>query len=563
MRKLLIVVCASMLAASVPVGAQQLRGTVRDSASRRPVTGAVITLFDSVGKPIMRGVSNAHGIYDIPFLGDARRGRVVRLGYRPRDIRLPGKTGTVTELNLSLTWLPTLLEPVVALANPHCPRRRDAAATQALLEQARAGLLTSVVQRESDPPSLILYNVERNMEGTSSRIKFQDVRRDSVGAVPRSFVAVYSATDFLTRGFMQNEDTGPRYFAPDAEVLLDDQFTLGYCFRIMDPAKARPRQIGLGFRAADSRRDRIDIDGAVWIDTAARELRDIDYRYVGFPWRIQTLDPGGRINFRELTDGQTLIDTWTMRIIGARYDTVRFAGGYAPRIEETLFAFEKGGQVAHATWSDGRAWHAPLGKLRLHVRGSEGRIPAGTEMYMPYTPYRAVVDSSGMFAIDDLISGRYSLLVIDPRLAPLNLDIPTTFDFLAANDSTHAGVLRIQTAEEWAIARCEDTRQFVSVDTTLVFGRIFDLRGLPVPEVDVTVTTDALPVHAMRTKQTLSGRFVGGFPTGTDGIFEFCGAKLDATITAHARKEKWKAPTRRLPVTGHLTIVPLVIEPNP
>ncbi|MES2178647.1 MAG: carboxypeptidase-like regulatory domain-containing protein [Gemmatimonadota bacterium] len=562
MRRLFVGICAALLAVSVPAGAQQLRGMVRDSASRRPVTGAVITLFDSAGKAIMRGVSNANGIYEIPFLGDARRGRLVRLGFRPRDLQLPAKTGAVTEFNLSLAWLPTLLEPVVAVANPRCPRRRDAAETQALLEQARAGLLTSVVQRESDPPSLVLFSVARTMEGTSSRIKFQDVRRDSVDHVARSYVAVYSATDFLKRGFMQYENGGPRYFAPDAEVLLDDQFALGYCFRIMDPEKSRPQQIGLGFKAVDQRRDRIDIDGVVWIDTSARQLRDIDYRYAGFPSRVQILEPGGKINFRELTDGQTLIENWTMRIISARYDTLRTAG-YEPKIEERLFAFEKGGQVAHALWPDGRAWHASLGKLRLTVRLLDGRSAAGTEMYLPYSPYRAVVDSAGVFAIDDLISGPYSLLVIDPRLAPLKLDIPTTFSFMAANDSIVHASHGIPTAEDWVIARCAATRRYVSVDTTLVLGRVFNRQGSPLPEVAVGVTTDALPLHAIKTTDQLSGSFVGSFGTGTDGIFQFCDSTLDATITISAGRRKWKPATKRLPVTGRLTIAPIVIDSIP
>ena len=68
--------------------------------------------------------------------------RVVRIGFRPRDVALPlTRPFAVGPLDLTMVELPTLLEPVAVQANRRCPRRDDRAAAFALLEQARAGVL--------------------------------------------------------------------------------------------------------------------------------------------------------------------------------------------------------------------------------------------------------------------------------------------------------------------------------------------------------------------------------------------------------------------------------------
>src|SRR5688500_18025138 len=78
------------MASAAHVHAQELRGTVRDSASGGWVPGAVVTLLDSVGDVAARTVTNERGRFRAVLLGDGVRSiRVVRLGFRPRTARLP------------------------------------------------------------------------------------------------------------------------------------------------------------------------------------------------------------------------------------------------------------------------------------------------------------------------------------------------------------------------------------------------------------------------------------------------------------------------------------------
>jgi carboxypeptidase family protein len=134
-------------ALGVPLGAQQLSGTVRDSTSRQPIPGAVLMLLDGSGTVIGRNITNERGEYRVALSSGMRRVRVVRIGFRPAEVLIPVAAGGMTELNIGMRALPTLLEPVRVSAGAHCPRRSDEATTFALLEQVRAGLLAIVVAR--------------------------------------------------------------------------------------------------------------------------------------------------------------------------------------------------------------------------------------------------------------------------------------------------------------------------------------------------------------------------------------------------------------------------------
>src|SRR5687768_7242399 len=106
----LLVALVAMAALARVAAAQELRGTVRDSASGLPVTGAVVMLQDARGTTMARNLSGARGGFIVPLNGDARRVRVVRLGYRPRIVALPQPITATMQLDIVLASLPTLLQ---------------------------------------------------------------------------------------------------------------------------------------------------------------------------------------------------------------------------------------------------------------------------------------------------------------------------------------------------------------------------------------------------------------------------------------------------------------------
>jgi len=149
------------------IGAQQVRGTVRDSTTGLPIAGAVITTVDSLDRVGRRSVTSERGTYFVTATG-ARRLRIVRLGFRPVDVDLAQRDLAAT-IDVIMIRIPYQLQQVRVVAGAKCPRRSDRKAALALLEQARAGLLATVVARSDRPARMTRLSTERWLETEHNR----------------------------------------------------------------------------------------------------------------------------------------------------------------------------------------------------------------------------------------------------------------------------------------------------------------------------------------------------------------------------------------------------------
>jgi hypothetical protein len=552
---------AALLASTLTqaLAAQVFRGTVNDSASHQPVSGAVVMLLDSAGAVLGRNITNERGRYSVAYVRVARWMRVVRIGFQPREIRVVDAAGPDRSLDVSMAPFTTRLAPVRVSDKSNCPRRLDRATVFAFWEQARAGLLNTVVARESSPMSVSRLYFERRMDGTSERITRFEVSGDSAGNSLTSFNAVHSAHDFVSFGFSADSAGTPLMFGPDADVLLDDAFAQGYCFRIAESSKVRPGQIGLAFAPADRRPGRVDIDGTLWIDTSARALRDIDFRYAGLNPTTDKFRPGGMISFRSMANGVVLIDRWFLRLFDATRDTVYMGNcrTNCTRIREVWNTAETGGELAHAVWPDGQSWSASLGSLRVLALTSSGRPARGTAVQLPGTPYSATSDSSGTIVIRDLLPGPYSLTIVDKRVAELGFSLPTPLSFVAARDSTHRATLTIPTAEEYVTGLCLRNRQWKVNDSTYILGRVVIPGGSPVHHAKVSI--------ALQSNDGQWNWLPEYYWTGTDGVFQSCGRSFTAARTVLVRVSREGTPSVDAVrfITGNLTIVRIPVSAAP
>ena len=545
--------------------AQRVLGTVRDSASREPLAGAVVTLLGASNAVITRGLTDARGQFRVDLSPAIQRFRVVRIGFRPREIAAPISSADTIRLTIDLAGLPSMLEPFEVRANSRCPRRSDDAATFALLEQARAGLLATVVSRQTDPAAMVRLTFDRLLDGTSDRIAHHAVRLDSAGATEASFFASHSAADFVRDGFMDDDAGLQRFYAPDARVLLDEAFASGYCFRVQHAPASRPNEIGLGFTAAARRAMRVDVDGTLWIDTVARALRDVEFRYDGLPDAVMRLHPGGTVSFREVVPGLVLVDRWTLRLVGAVDDTVPNPSAHGdPMVRTTFYLREEGGVLAHARWPDGRRWDAMLGRFTGRALRSDSTPAVHVVLALvgaPYTagetardagtPYRVTTDARGSFQIPDLLAGPYSVIVIDPQLVPIDYQPPTGFAFVAHDGSTATGTVSADRFEDVIYGRCLAHPKFGRADSALVFGRAMTAAGQPVAGVDLTLDwREARPPAKWHPTASYRG-------TGTDGLFFMCAKALGDSIRTSGRINDHLVGEMVQPVAGHLTVVPL------
>lgn len=542
---------------AAPLAAQNFRGVVRDSTSYQPIAGAVVMLLDSTGALLGRNITNERGQFSVAFVRVARSMRVVRIGFLPRELRVRDSEAVDQPIDVVMVPFSAALAPVRIMDRSSCPQRGDRARTIALWEQARAGLLNTVVAREMSSMSVHRLVFQRTLDGHSDRISRFVVSADSTTNGTKTFNAAYSARDFVASGFSVDSGGTRVMFGPDADVLLDDAFALGYCFRLVPSPTNRPRQIGLAFSPSDPHPGRMDIDGTLWIDTAARALRDIEFRYIGTPPRWDEFHPGGSISFHEMNNGAVFVDHWYLRRVEATQTSVLDQRGTYGTTRTSMFAREDGGEVAHVVWPDGQAWNASLGSLRIQTVTPSGQPAPGAEVLLPDTPYRGTADSSGTIMIRDLLPGPYSLRLRDSRMGELDASIPTRLSFVAARDSTFRTTVKVSTAEEYVAGLCRKDRQWEANDSTFILGRVVTPEGTPVEDAKVS--------FARKMKDGQWSWLRWSYRTGTDGVFESCGKLFNAgqkILIRVSRKGLADVDVERT-IAAKLTIAKLQIEARP
>lgn len=549
--------------AAQPAGAQALRGVVRDSTSGLAIAGAVITLLDSAMAPAARIISNERGEFRIASVGSAARSvGVVRLGFRPARAPLPFPREGDVELSLTMVAIPMALQSVNVIAGANCPRRPDRDRALAVLEQARAGLLASIVSREQTPASMKRLQIRRFFDVTRDSVTHQIVGVDSVAELATAFGSAFAAPDFVRQGFV-SDSAGTEFFhGPDEEVLLDDRFAAGYCFHIADATPARPNQIGVGFRAADRRDGRIDVDGALWIDTVARALVDIEFRYTGLARQFAEKKPGGHIEFREMPNGAVLIDRWVLRLTGTEggkatesttdpnFEPSRRGRQPIRAVRTTVSEFA--GEIAHAAWPDGHSWNASLGAVSLTVTDSAGRPLTDRTVRLIGTDYYTRPDSLGRIHFTDLAPGPYRVSIIDSSLARIGLEQRTPLTFTATRGETKNLTLHPQPLDRYLEQVCK------SLDSdyaggAIVVGRVMNRQQMPLggAVLTVRVTRDGRDRVAMR-----------GIQLADHGVFAFCGGAIGDVTSLTIRRPGMRAETVTTELKQHTTIVPVAMVPD-
>jgi carboxypeptidase family protein len=518
--------------AATDAHAQTLLGTVRDSSSGVPIPGAVVTLLDSAAGIAARTTTDEGGQFRAVLIGAGVRAlRVVRLGFRPRTVTLPAARDGVIRVDVPMTSIPMSMQSVNVTAGPGCPRRPDRAQAAAVLEQARAGLLATVVARSDKPAHMTRLRATRFWDMVSNQVVHQRVRIDSSGTPFGSFGAARSAADFVRLGFRADSAGLERYYGPDAEVLLDDRFTSAYCFHLAAAQAGRPNQIGLGFRPPNRRNGRIDVDGTIWIDTLTRALVEIEYLYLGTDPRGAPFRPGGRIEFRTMPNGVVVIDRWSIRLVSGQG-----AGGIAPVGPElasrSFYGIEGVGELARATWADGYTWLGPLGTLHLRVVRSDGRPVPGAVVRLMDTDYEAASDLNGDLHITDLVPGRYVVTRVDPELIAIGVPVDTLLEFAAGRGRTLITRIKVPEIRDYVGDRCGDddivarlTDERYATRASL-YGRVTSADGQALPTARWSLWTGKVP--NLR-------RVVNDASVDDNGIFHYCALRLGDTVVVEVK----------------------------
>ena len=390
--------------------AQRVSGTVRVAGTSATLSGTVVAVNDSAGRPLGRTLTDENGRYSILLPAAAVQVRATRIGFRPGVA--PVARGGTNDLTIDLVMerAPVVLQTMRVAADASCRSTEDGRMVLQLWEQARSALLAAIVAREAKPAQVRVLGYERVMEPTRRLITEQRIRFN-VGKSTRP-VAARPPAELAADGYRTGTGPSTRYFGPDADVLFDESFGETHCFGLTTRS-GRGAQIGLTFSPRSRRRDFVDVAGVLWMNPAVPELVQLDFRYTNVDPEMDAAGAGGTISFRTMANGVVFIDSWSILLPRMSELTRRDANGRTTSSSVVAELTESGGYVLSAEWPDGTKWLDLTGGIRGRVRQAQTGDPAWGAAVSLTGVVTLESDSTGAFAFVPMPPGRYEISAID------------------------------------------------------------------------------------------------------------------------------------------------------
>ena len=546
-----LVACLLVIGVSDIALSQTITGVVRESTTRAPVPGAVVVALDSTRREVVRTLSDPAGRYRVVALTPVSHLRFMKIGFRPYETNVDFRSaGLHVEYDATLDLLSSVLPSVRVLADSRCPARAETQDAYALWEQARIGLLATIVAGASRPAQVVLAKYTQNLDEAGSKIVRNTAQLDSVAESLGTFAAVRSVGAFLHAGYTVDSAGHRIFLGPDATTLLDTAFLAGYCLSFVRH-RADTGIVGVAFSPATRRKGIVDITGTLWLNRSPVALHELEFRYIGLERGAERFQPGGIVRFTTAGNGLSFISRWQFRLVGATEDTL--VDNDHAFVRQWPFLSLVGGEVARVVWADRTKWSQRLGTLRARVVQRDGRPATGRKVVLDDTNYWSVTDGFGVAMLSDLVPGPYTVRVWDERLAKLGISIPTNVTFEAVRDSTLQRDVRAATAEEFVVDRCVADKRWTYGDSTLVLGVVVRADGARVKRASVDMDVLSTPGDPSPARRT--------YHTGSDGLFQLCGSPLapgkDIRATARAGTSSGSITVR---LASGLTLVKLIVK---
>jgi hypothetical protein len=522
MRPSLVLALACSLCAA-PAAAQAVAGTLVD-AGGAPLGGALVTLLDPAGRVVATASSRPDGRFALtaPAAGEYRV-RAERIGHATTtSAPLALRAGETSTMRLAAAGGGVQLEGIqVAAGDRGCVvNPRSGARTAALWEEARKALTATRFAEVSGAGRYTVRRFRRELDATTAMTR--EAKEDT--ATGRRVTPFRSVTpeDLARNGYVRRDGNENVYLAPDAQVLLSDEFLDGHCFRVVQGRGATEGMVGLAFEPVRGRR-LPDVQGTMWLDPASAELRSMDFRYTELRGFALGNEWGGRMEFGRTDTGAWIVRRWALRLpmMGRASEPRGRSVANAP--VEVIAISEVGGEVLE---SEARARPA-AGMVAGTVFDSTRAAPlAGARVVLAGTGHSALTDAAGSFTIPGVPAGTYRVEFAHPRADTLRWKPAGTEVTVAAGGSGAVSLALPRRALARVVAPRRDTLAAVAVEGVVARAaaesRYLSDRGFyerKLRGMGTLMTGDEFRQRGRgRVTDHLNGlRRIFAFPAGSDG----------------------------------------------
>lgn len=314
MRWRILLLLTFPLLAAREARAQAVRGVVVQGDSV-PVAGAVVTLVDSLGVAGATVLSDEFGRFDLraPRRGTWRL-RTEAVGFaRVTSFAFELATAEVLVRRVQLTDAIARLQSIEVRDRLRCDVRPAEGTQVAILwDEARKSLANAAAAATTAPP--VAFDLDEiEYDSTFNRVR-SATRVTTAGRAERGYRSDAPRT-LRALGYQRQVDSVAQYYAPDARVLLSDDFAATHCFRIVPDDPTSIRRVGIGFAPVGLAAGTVDVAGIIWVDRETFQLDRVEFRYE--PLLSQDHPDstfGGEVRFARLPTGHVVVTRWSLRM---------------------------------------------------------------------------------------------------------------------------------------------------------------------------------------------------------------------------------------------------------
>ncbi len=525
-----------------------MQGWITEAGSDEHVAGAMVTLLDRQGREDERTLTHADGYFVVTARSPGEfRIRIDRIGYATTFSRFVHLSkGDTVALRLAATPDPVSLQDIEVTADRRECRLRpeEGLAVAKVWEEARKALATAAWTQDRGLYRYETLRVRRELDEAGWQVESES-RSYGHSYASAPYVA-RSADSLVTHGFVEIAPTGIVFWAPDAEVLLSDAFLDSHCVALVPDGEDQDAVIGLAFEPVEMG-GVPDITGTMWLDRRTAHLRRVDFRFVNLnvqPWLLE-VEPGGSVDFVELSSGAWIVPSWQMRMFRAGEGGIHpLTGRPYPTLEGVT---EHSGRVLQAYQGDEVVFKGDAGmRITGAVRDSLGAGLANARVFLPGSGAQATTDAAGHFELSHLAPGEYALRFSHPYLDSLGYEPAPSNVIVQPHASEPAQVVMDAPPLREVLERiCESadppepmmttgTPPRLAVRAGMLMGHVRDEEGTPVEDARVVVMPQAYEVAALMDPK--KARAAGNFrswtieKTAISGFFRVCWVPVDVPV---------------------------------
>lgn len=524
-----LAVAGLLTARAQAASAQTVLLRVTSSETSEPIFGAIAHLVDDAGTVVRSVLTDEQGRALFTSTPAARyRVRAEMIGMttletEPFDVT--ARASAVHELRLVPRPVGLAAIDVNAGRRACTPRpAEEGRALAAVWDEARKALTAAALTELQGLYRYQTMRYERDALGdgvvNQSESRNEGIRRAPFETLPPA--------DLVERGFVRMVGTELMYFAPDANVLLSNEFTDSHCFRLVEGPEGVD-VVGIGFEPLERRRGVTDIEGTMWLDRGTAELRWLDYAYVELDLPVDA-DAGGQVTFQRTPSGRWIVPDWwiEMPILEGR------VLGDGSRRAQLAGMRRGGGRVLDVIEGGGRSLggFTARGGIEGLVIDSAGLPVVGARVGVVGWNQEAFTDSLGAFSLLGLGGGEYEVWYVGPQAAAHGLQPPPVARSVIPGEVSY---IELYMPTERELLR-EVCRGRAPSGGASLAGRVMDPQGLPMRDVVVRATWPAprpagAPTGAIAVRRRLEAI------TREDGTYSLCdlprGPVLDVSTIAN------------------------------